>query len=225
MYAENRATHNWLGMSLVNAHVRNWLPSICGRVLDLGCGTRPFESDIMCYADEYVGVDWDNSLHECKPDIEANLNNPLPIESSSFDHIVSFEVLEHLCEPEVMLKETFRVLKSGGEIVITVPFQWRIHEPPWDYFRYTRYGIEHLLSKSGFLKINISVISGFWTTIVLKCNYQLLRLVRGSTLRRKVSRIFLVPFWYASQHMALLLDRLAPDERETVGYFIKARKP
>lgn len=225
MYEERRSTHNWLGMRLVNGQVCRRLPELRGQVLDLGCGRRPFEADILRHAAGYVGVDWGMTLHELRADIVADLNGPLPIPSESFDHVVSFEVLEHLAEPAVMLAEACRVLKSGGELTLSVPFQWRIHEPPWDYYRYTRYGLEHLLKKAGFTDVGIEPLSGFWAALVLKCNYQLLRLVRGSRFRRAVMRVLLVPFWYAGQCLAPLLDRVMPDERETIGYFVRARKP
>lgn len=224
MYEERCVAHNWLGMRLVNEKVCRRLPELRGQVLDLGCGKRPFEADIMAYAAGYVGVDWGMTLHGLRADIVADLNRPLPIPSESFDQVVSFEVLEHLSEPAVMLAEAYRVLRPGGGLTMSVPFQWRIHEPPWDYFRYTRYGLEHLLKKAGFSDVEIEPLSGFWAAMVLKCNYQSLRLVKGSRFRRVIMRALLVPFWYMAQSMAPLLDRLMPDERETIGYFVRARK-
>lgn len=225
MYETRRTSHNWLGMQLVNVRVREHLPSLHGRVLDLGCGKRPFERDILAHATDYTGVDWGMTLHGLQADVVADLNGPLPLPANVYDHVVSFEVLEHLAEPSVMLAEAFRVLKPGGSLVLSVPFQWRIHEAPWDYFRYTRHGLEHLLGKAGFTDIVIQPSSGFWVALVLKCNYQTLRLVKGSSFRRGLMRALLVPFWYAGQKLAPVLDRLMPDERETIGYFVRARKP
>jgi len=103
----------------------------------------------------YIGVDWAGSSHEALADIVADLNKPLPIESCVADIVVSLSVLEHLCEPQTMLNEAYRILKKGGVMIIHVPWQWWVHEAPHDYYRYTPYGLTYMLKKAGFDKINI----------------------------------------------------------------------
>ena len=78
-----------------------------------------------------------------KADIVADLNKPLPIESEVADVVVSISVLEHLCEPMTMLSESFRILKPGGSILLQVPWQWWIHEAPYDFYRYSPYGLNY----------------------------------------------------------------------------------
>ncbi|WP_199096642.1 class I SAM-dependent methyltransferase [Dyella sp. ASV21] len=225
MYPENLLAHNWLAKKLINRFVAGRLPSLRGIVIDLGCGTRPFERDILRYADHYMGVDWANSMHGLKADVLANLNMPLPLADDVADHVISLEVMEHLSEPDVMLAEAFRVLRRGGELTISTPFQWWIHEAPWDFQRFTRFGLEHHLTKAGFTDIIVRPTSGFWAMWVLKFNYQLHRLVRGPRLMRTVVRAILSPFWLTNQIIALNLDHVWPEDRETVGYFTIARKP
>jgi len=224
MYAENRLSHNWLVKRLVNTRVRARLADLRGVVVDLGCGERPFERDIMQHADSYLGVDWGNTLHELRADVVADLNGPLPLSSELADHVVSFEVLEHLAEPGVMLREAHRLLRPGGELTLSVPFQWWVHESPWDYYRYTRHGLEYQLRKAGFEDVHIVPTSGFWSMWVLKLNYQLFRLVRGTAMRRLLMQLLLVPWWWITQVLAPLADRVWPEENETVGYFATARK-
>lgn len=226
MYSENRLMHNWLIKKAVNDKVRARLPALKnGHVLDLGCGTRPFDVDILGYANKYVGVDWGNTLHGLRADIVADLNEPLPIPDASFDHVVSFEVLEHLREPQTMLAEAFRILKPGGTITVSTPFMWWVHEAPWDFFRYTRFGHQHLLSKTGFTEIAVQPTTGFWSMWFLKLNYQLARLIRGPRTIRRLIRAALIPFWWTTQTIAPLLDRIWPEENETAGYFVTAMKP
>src|SRR5258705_3003446 len=114
-----------------------------------------------------------------KADIVADLNQRLPIPDGVADTVVSFQVLEHLNEPQTMLDEAHRILAPGGCLVLAVPFQWWVHEAPHDYFRYTRFGLRHLLTKAGFSDVVVQETSGFWTTWLLKLNYQTVRLIRG----------------------------------------------
>lgn len=225
MYPEPWHAHNWLIKKLVNTRVRARLASFQGTVLDLGCGIRPFEQDILQYARAYMGVDWGHTLHGLKADIVADLNQPLPIDSASVDHIVSFEVLEHLAEPGVMLSEAFRILRPKGDITLSVPFQWWVHEAPWDYQRFTCHGLAYQLSKAGFVDIHIEPTSGFWSMWLLKLNYQTTRLIRGPRFIRRLIRALCIPVWWANQVIAPLLDRYWPEDRETAGYFATARKP
>jgi SAM-dependent methyltransferase len=225
LYPESLLSHNWLIKRLINSRVRTRLPALSGIVLDLGCGVRPFEQDIRIYAADYYGIDWSQSLHGLYPDVIANLNHSLPIADGTIDHIVSFEVLEHLSEPTMMLAEAHRVLRTGGEITLSTPFQWWVHEAPWDYYRYTCHGIRYILERAGFKDIAIAPISGFWSMWVLKLNYQLARLVRGPRTVRIAVRAFLIPFWWLGQTIAPILDHYWPEDRETAGYFVTACKP
>lgn len=195
-----------------------------GVVLDIGCGERPFEVDLRRHADAYFGLDWSNTLHNLKADVVADANQPLPIRSEAVDQVVSFEVLEHLAEPDVMLAEACRVLKPGGGLALSMPFQWWLHEAPWDYQRFTRYGLEYHLRKAGFDAIDIQPRGGFWTMWLLKLNYQLNRLPRGPGWIRKPVRAALIPIFWINQIVAPWLDRMWPDERETAGYFVIATK-
>ena len=90
MYRVNKLTHNWLIKNIINNKIKERLPYLYGRIIDLGCGTRPFEKDILKHANEYIGVDWGNTYHNLNAEIISDLNKPLPIPSSSFDHVVSF---------------------------------------------------------------------------------------------------------------------------------------
>jgi len=216
---------NWLALKINNGQIKKRLPLMAGIVYDLGCGVRPYEPDIMQYADSYVGVDWSNTLHGLRAEIVADLNQPLPIESSVANTVVSFQVLEHLSEPQTMVNEAFRILQDGGSVFISVPFQWWVHEAPYDYFRYTRYGLEHILTKAGFVDIQVEAVSGFWVMWVLKLNYQTARYIRGRKPTRLLMRMLLTPLWFVGQTIAPLLDKIDFNDTETAGYFVSAGKP
>jgi SAM-dependent methyltransferase len=198
---------------------------LSGIVLDLGCGERPFELDILQHASTYFGLDWSNTLHQLKADVVADLNHALPLRDGLVDHVVSFEVIEHLPEPGIMLREAYRVMRAGGYLLLSAPFQWWEHEAPWDYQRYTRHGLEYQLRKAGFRNIVIEATTGFWSMWILKLNYQLARLQRGPRWLRRLVRLLLIPLWWLSQTAALLMDRFWREDRETAGYFATAQKP
>lgn len=225
MYPESRSSHNWLMKKALNDKVRSRLGDLSGLVIDLGCGTRPFEADILRHASRYIGVDWSNTLHGCNADIVSDLNKPLPIRDGAVDHVVSFEVMEHLAEPRVMLGEAFRVLRKGGQLTLSVPFQWWVHEEPWDFYRYTRHGLQYMLDKAGFTNVKVAPTTGFWSMWFLKLNYQTLRLIRGPRPVATLVRVALTAFWWANQQLAIRLDRVWSEDRETAGYFVTATKP
>jgi SAM-dependent methyltransferase len=178
MYRIDRLSFNWLILKNHNIKVQKYLNKISGVVYDFGCGTKPYEEDILKIADKYIGIDWSNTPHELKADIVADLNEKLPLDDAVADTVISYQVMEHLREPQNMLNEAHRVLKKDGNIFLTVPFQWWIHEAPYDYYRYTQYGLKYMFEKAGFRDIHIEPHGGFFTMWLLKLNYFSLRFIR-----------------------------------------------
>ena len=222
----NRGHHNWLIYDISDRFLEKFVPLYKGVLYDLGAGESPYKEFFLRHVDEYVAVDWSGSFHETKADIAADLNKPLPIESEVADTVVSLSVLEHLYAPQLMLDEAYRILKNGGAIMLQVPWQWWIHEAPHDYYRYTPYGLNHLLKQAGFVDIEVEAQSGFFTTVTLKMNYFSCRLIKGPKPIRILLRVIFSVFWYVGQKVAPMLDRLDRNwAAETSGYFVTARKP
>jgi SAM-dependent methyltransferase len=222
----NRRAHNWLIYDIGDDWLYRFRRDYRGHLFDLGCGEMPYKNWLLSHAEKYTGVDWSGTPHECKADILADLNNPLPIESQVADTVVSFSVLEHLCEPQAMLNEASRILKPGGTMVLQVPWQWWIHEAPHDYFRYTPYGLQYMFKKAGFVDVVVEPQSGFFTMWILKFNYFTLRLLKGPEALRWLIKGCLVPVWFVGQVLAPWLDKLDRKwDAETTGYFVVARKP
>lgn len=220
----NRQKFNWLIYKTVDNHLKSFIPLIKGHIYDLGCGEMPYRDWFMKYAESYTGIDWSNTLHDLKADIVADLNKNLPIDDQVADVIICLSVMEHLCEPLNMLCEAYRILKDDGVMILQVPFMWWVHEAPYDYFRFTKYGLIYLFQKAGFTDIEVYSQTGFWTMWFLKLNYQSTKLIRGPYILRKIIALVLWIFWEIDQRVAPLIDRLWSCEEETAGYFVVARK-
>lgn len=123
----------------------------CGSLLDLGCGRAPLFAQYRDLVTEVVCVDWVNSAHDSSHvDIAADLNLPIPIDADRFDTVLLTDVLEHIAAPEDLLGETRRVLRTGGYLIGSVPFLYRLHEEPHDHYRYTIHALRRLATKHGF---------------------------------------------------------------------------
>lgn len=224
-----------------NKHIFNWLmytnitekylikyssKYICGVLLDLGCGEAPYKKFFLQFCDKYIGVDWSKSLHNSKADIISDLNKKIEFKSNSADTLISLSVLEHLKEPQQFFNESYRVLKKGGNLILQVPWQWHIHEAPYDYFRYTPYGLKYMLNKAGFVDVSIEPMSGYYSARILKFNYFTVRVIyKLPKVIMYPLALVLLPFWTIGQCLAPLLDKLDKDwERETVGYILLAKK-
>lgn len=221
----NRHLYNWLAYDIGDRFLEKCIPLYQGILYDLGCGESPYKKFFLQYAEKYIGVDWLGSCHDTSADISADLNQPLPIEDEVANTIISLSVMEHLCEPQMMLNEAYRILKPRGSMVLQVPWQWWIHEAPHDFFRYTPYGLKYMFEKSGFIDVNVIPQSGFFTTMTMKMNYFSTRFVRGPKFLRLVIKAGLIPFWYVGQKLAPILDKLDRNwASETSGYYVTARK-
>ena len=139
--------------------------------------------------------------------------------------MLAVSVLEHIDEPQIMINETYRILKKNGELVFQVPWQWWIHEAPYDFFRYSPYALERMLTKAGFVDIDVQPMGGFFTMWFLKLNYFLKRSIRGPKILRYILKAVFIPLYYIFQWMAPIMDKLDKDWMlETSAYSVRAKK-
>ena len=141
----------------------------------------------------------------------------LPFPDNTFDAVITTKVLlEHISEPAETIKEISRVLKSKGEAFIIAPFAMVIHQQPYDFFRYTEYGLQHLFKKAGFEIIYIRpTLSGFMTTVDAFMMFNFYGLFPYFIARRlkRYSKKWLIPF-------AEFLDKRIPDQGRFCRHYI-----
>ncbi len=150
-----------------------------GRLLDIGCGKKKKRFLIGDCVEEYVGLDHKDTLHGLTSVDILGTAYEIPVPNESFDSILCTAVLEHLEGPSRALREAWRVLKPGGYALYTAPLFWHLHEEPRDFFRYTRYGLEHLFREAAFEVVEIVPLSGFWITLGSEWSYYLRSVLRG----------------------------------------------
>ena len=112
-----------------------------GRLIDIGCGTKPYRDLLAPYVDEHIGQDHQDGPHDKSNVSILSDAYDIPVADASFDSAVCTGVLEHLEEPEEALCECNRILKPGGIAIYSVPFIWHLHEEPRDFFRFSKQGL------------------------------------------------------------------------------------
>ncbi len=221
----NRDWHNWILYVTGDKYLEKYSKYYKGHLIDLGCGDAHYKSYFLQFADKYTGVDWIKTQHNSKADVYSDLNDTIEIDDGAADTVVSFSVLEHLCEPQNFLNEAYRILKKNGYMILQVPWQWWIHEAPYDFFRYSPFGIKYMYEKAGFRIIKIEATTGFFTTWIVKMNYFSNRFIKGPKIIKIIIKTSLIPFWTIGQILAPYLDKLDRNwNAETQGYFVLAKK-
>ena len=145
---ETADSKHFLSGRHIESFVERHGPSLTGRILDFGCGNKPY-STVLPNATALVGVDVEQSSERCV-DVLVEPGEPLPFATGWFDGAICTEVIEHVEEPWTVLEEIGRVVRSSGRIIVTAPFVWPLHEEPRDFMRFSPHALAYLLERAGF---------------------------------------------------------------------------
>lgn len=150
----------YLGMKPLLHEIKEFATTVSSqdRVLDVGCGDKPYAS-LFAHTAAYIGV-------EIEPGPKVDVVAPawkLPFPDHSFDVLFSTQVLEHVSRLSETITEMQRVVKPGGKVFISAPLTFIEHGTPYDFWRFTRYGFQHLFQN--FTIVKIKGLNGFLNTI------------------------------------------------------------
>jgi SAM-dependent methyltransferase len=245
-----RATADWVDLqySHLLAQIAVAAPRARGRLLDVGCGDKPYEAMFRPYVTEYIGIEHESvfattnaSAGERRPDLYYD-GKRLPFEDASFDTVISIQVIEHTPHPQTVVNEMARVLKRDGVLILSAPFSGRLHEEPYDFFRYTPHGLRAMCAEASLEVTEIHGQGNFWSVVGHKLNsFLALKVANAQGLAVKLGkhshegkpaggggRLWTIPLVAPAMlgiaAGARILDRVAPDDTESLSYLIFARR-
>jgi SAM-dependent methyltransferase len=206
----------------LNTEIGRVAADVKGSVLDFGCGSMPYKH-LFSNAHSYVGRDIMESGH---PD-EKKLadvyydGGRIPFEDESFDVVFSSEVFEHVFNIDEVVDEIRRVLKPDGQLIITIPFGFPEHEEPYDFARYTSFGIKAVLERRGFGSVASIKMGNSIVAIAQLLNTYFFRLGARSGFIRAIAQFRLcAPVTVMAEALSRILPR---DDSMFCGQIVTAK--
>lgn len=221
---ETIGTQRYWWIALQNAaFYRDMQPLISryarGRCLDAGAGRLAWRHLLTQHVDRYVSGDV--IAERDGLDVLFDCTQGVPFAAESFDTVFCCSVLEHATEPWKAFCEFRRVLAPNGKVIISLPFLLHLHDEPYDYYRFTRYGAEYLARQAG-LELEETIVNGGLfhlmlnvPSIVLSTIWEALRLralIKPTTrfwlaLAGGLDTLFRLKEPFASNHLMILRKR------------------
>lgn len=195
-----------------------------GSLLDIGCGNKPYEQAFGNQISKYVGCDIIQS-HLNKVDILCEANN-IPLDNSTFDTVFSTQTIEHVADHQGLVNEAFRLLKPGGFFIASGPLYWPLHEEPYDFFRFTKYGFQYLFEKAGFEMTEIKSNGGAWASTGQNIIHSFANSRSKQFFVRGLRFLFykLRMYWLVNSFFAWM-DNVDYNPVNTMNYVVVGRKP
>lgn len=208
------------------------------KVLDAAAGLKPYQT-YFAHCD-YESCDFPNcqdfygNLDDGRRDNLAGRHTyicpieSIPVADGSYDAVLCTQVLEHVPHPLAALKELHRVLKDSGRLFVTVPQGYGVHGEPYNFFYFTKYGLELILTEAEFEVLNITERGGYFYYLYDRLANAIPRIVVGYKKHMSVMILALSPVHvflaYLLGPALLLLEPLDREKRFTLGYTSTALK-
>jgi SAM-dependent methyltransferase len=191
-----------------------------GRLLDVGCGERPYAMLPSAVA-EWVGFD---DPSNAGADVHGRAES-LPFDDGAFDTVLCTQVIEHVPEPRAVLVECARVLRPGGALIVSAPQYWELHEAPHDYYRFTPIGLAHLIEGCG-----LTVLESLREGTGVAVGAQALNLAiqhwgeRNAVGRSVIVRAAKVPLYALNNLGAVVAGAIIASDHDALNLMMVARK-
>jgi len=167
---------------LAFAHKITWANPTWYKLLDMWCGNKPYVS-FFTWASEYV---WSDIIPWPMVDVICD-NDAIPFTDWYFDVCLCNQTLEHTKNVHGAIAEMKRVVKKDGLLLVSIPFLYPEHACPWDFYRFTRFGLQEIFS--GFEITSITSSSWYASSLAFYCN---MLFTHGALMRKIASPLFLV---------------------------------
>ncbi|MCY7363096.1 MAG: class I SAM-dependent methyltransferase [Ignavibacteria bacterium] len=242
-YLKYFGTESFYKNGLLLECVKHFKYLMKGKLLDLGCGNKPYSEIYNEVCDKSVGCDVPFSLHR-----KATVEVLCPaeeidkhFETEEFDIVLCTEVLEHTADDQKVIRNINKVLKINGTLLISVPYIYVTHEPPFDYRRYTVYGLKNILERNNFEVTNVFSMGATFSSWFFIFYYSLVKSVffvfkkagfKNIHNNNYINAIVSIPeYLFYKSNIHIFKNRLMNNTALTVneiysspGYFIVAKK-
>jgi SAM-dependent methyltransferase len=195
----------------IESDIKSLSTELKGRLLDFGCGSKPYKK-YFTHTDEYIGLDIEQSGHlhtNEKIDVFYD-GKKIPFEENHFDSVFSSEVFEHVFNIDEVLAEIHRVLKPDGQLLLSCPFAWPEHEVPYDFARYSSFGIKSVLERNGFEIVDQRKTGHFFEVIVQYLIFYIFCLLpkKPSFIYFILHQIFILPLLLVTLIISAVLPKI-----------------
>lgn len=184
-----------------------------GVLLDIGCGRMPYKKLLLPFVKKYVGIDSPKTAKfyhgDGRPDIFADAKS-IPLPNNSCDTILSLQVLEHISEPQKAISEFSRLLKPKGILILSTVQSYPLHDEPYDFFRFTKYGLRHILKNCGLTIIKEKEEGNIFVGSLQNFNIYLMFILKklSRDTSGKIFVLLLLPLFLAVTTISNLLGSL-----------------
>ncbi len=162
-YAGEFGSHRWRIRKRFWRDLAALAPRATGVMLDIGCGAKPFEPLFAPHVQQHIGVDLPATLDYRGSRAQVNGSaTRLPFADASFDTVLCTQMLDDVPQPGEIFSEAARVLRPGGVLILTVGLMYPVHDPPHDFYRFTRYGLEYQAKRAGLTPEHFQASGGAW---------------------------------------------------------------
>ena len=189
--------------------------------MDVGSGSFKRYVNLFSNVTEYKTIDVNPDF---KPDIIGKAEK-IPVEDSTFDSIVCTQVLGDLVNPRDAVKEFYRIIRSGGIVLLTEGFMNEITDEPRNYWRFTNFILKEIFESEGFEIAALEQIGGFFTVQAQMWTRYIINTFNLYN-HKYFSKLFSLCFKVMGK-IAFFLDKMdtrRPNRKFALGWIIIAKK-